>query len=154
MTLEKTLRQQLNDPEAGGFHVSHDGWNVTLTAEKRDSMSCALNELALERDDPIREELHPWAVRVAERVTGLIEALRVIEVDQPIGKALLRSAAPTVRDGKSFYYELILERTARTSAHLRRYAGDRIGGDKREPVTFVLTHDAIVKLVADIAGTK
>jgi len=154
MTLEKTLRQQLNDPEPGGFHVTHDGWNVTLTADKRDSLSCALNELALERNSPIQEELPAWAARVAERVTGLIEPLRVIEVDQPIGKALLRSEAPTVRDGKSFYYELILERTGQTSAHLRRYSGDRIGGDKREPVTFVLTHDAIVKLVTDIVGSN
>ena len=154
MTLEKILRQQLSDPEPGGFHVSHGGWNVTLTADKSDSLSCALNELALERNAPIQEELPAWAARVAELATGLIEPLTLIEVDGAIGKALLRSAAPTVRDGKSFYYELLLERTHRTNAHLRRYAGDRIGGEKREAVTFVLTHDAIVKLVTDIVGAN
>ena len=57
-----------------------------------------------------------------------------------------------MRDGKSYYYELWLERTAHSSANLRRYAGDRFTGDKREAVPFVLTNDAIVKLVGDIAG--
>ena len=154
MTLENTLRHQLNNAEAGGFHVSHDGWNVTLAADKRDSLSCALNELTLERNAPIDEKLPVWAARVAERATGLLEPLCVIEVDQPIGRALLRSETPTVNGGKSFYYELLLERTNRTVANLRRYAGDPVGGEKREAVPFVLTHDAIVKLVSDIAGTN
>ncbi|MBI3759605.1 MAG: hypothetical protein HY269_07615, partial [Deltaproteobacteria bacterium] len=109
-------------------------------------------DLTLERNTPIQEELHAWATRVAARVTGLMEPLAVIEVDQPLGKALLRSATPSVRDGKSLYYELLLERTSRSAANLRRYAADRSGGEKREAVPFVLTHDAIVKLVADIAG--
>jgi hypothetical protein len=154
MTLENTLRHQLNNPEAGGFHVSHGGWNVTLAADKSDSLSCALKELTLERHAPIQEELHVWAARVAERATGLLEPLCVIEVDQPIGKALLRSKTPTVTGGKSFYYELLLERTNRTVANLHRYVGDRNGGEKREAVPFVLTHDAIVKLVADMAGSN
>ena len=154
MTLENTLRQQLNNAEHAGFHVNAGDWNVTLAADKSDSLSCALNELTLERNAPIKEELHAWATRIADRVTGLIEPLRVIEVDQPLGKAVLRSEAPTVRDGKSFYYELLLERTSRTSANLHRYAGDRTGAEKREPVPFVLTHDAIVKLVADVVGAN
>ena len=152
MTLENTLRQQLNNPEPGGFHVSFGGWNVTLTADKSDSLSCALRDFTLERNAPIQEELHAWATRIADRVTGLIEPLKVVEVDQPLGKAMLRSATPTVQAGKSYYYELLLERTNRTAANLRRFAGDRSGGERREAVPFVLTHDAIVKLVADIAG--
>ena len=154
MTLEKTLRHQLSNPEAGGFHVSHGDWNVTLSAEKSDSLSCALTELTLERNAPIQEELPAWAARVAARVTGLIEPLKVVEVDTPLGKALLRSAAPTVKDGKSYYYELLLERSNRTVANLRRYVGDRTGGEKREAVAFVLTHDAIVKMVADFVGVN
>ena len=154
MTLENTLRHQLNNPESGGFHVSHGDWNVTLSADKSDSLSCALRELTLERNAPIQEELIAWATRVAQRVTGLIEPLKVVEVDQLLGKALLRSAAPTVKDGKSFYYELLLERRSRTVANLHRYVGDRTGGEKREAVAFVLTHDAIVKLVADVVGAN
>jgi hypothetical protein len=79
-----------------------------------------------------------------------MEPLRVIEIDQPIGKALLRSETPSLRDGKAFYYELVLERTNRSRATLHRYAGQN--GEKREAVAFVLTHDAVVKLVKDLVG--
>ncbi len=154
MTLEKTLRQQLSEPGPGGFHVHADGWNITLASEKTDSLSCALKELTLDRATPIKEEVGAWAQRVAANATGLMEPLRVIEVDASVGKALLRSDAPTVRDGKSLYYELLLTRTERTTANLHRYAGDRVGGEKREAVPFVLTHDAIIKLVVDIVGER
>ena len=154
MTLENTLRQQLNNLETNGFHVSFGGWNATLATVKRDSLSCALKELTLEKAAPIAEELPAWAARVAKQVTGLIEPLSLIEVDAPLGKALLRSQAPSRRDGKTFYYELLLERTSRTTATLHRYAGDRQTGEPREAVPFVLTHDAIVKLVSDIAAER
>ena|ERR1043166_5336687 len=154
MTLENTLRQALSSPDAGGFHVSEGGWEVVLATEKSDSLSCAIRELGLGRNAPIQEDLHAWATRVANRVTGLIEPLKVVEIDQPLGKALLRSATPTLKDEKAYYYELLLERTSRTVANLRRFVGDRHGGDKREAVTFVLTHDAIVKLVMDIVGSN
>ena len=150
MTLEKTLRQQLNKAEPGGFHVSVGDWTVSVFAEKSDSLSCALNELTLDRATPIQEELDTWANRVAKATTGLLETLRVVEVDAALGKALLRSDAPKMQNGKSLYYELMLERTNRSRATLHRYAGQV--GEKREAVTFVLTHDALVKLVTDITG--
>jgi len=152
MTLENTLSQQLRQAEPGGFHVQSDGWNVTLAADKCDTLSCALKELSLEKNAPIQEDLKAWATRIADRVTGLLEPLCVLEVDQPLGKALLRSETPMVRDGKSLYYELRLERTTRTAATLHRYMADRQQGEKRVAVPFVLTHDAIVKVVADILG--
>lgn len=154
MTLEKTLRQQLSEPGNAGFHVHADGWNITLASDKGDSLSCSLNELALDHAAPVSEELRDWAQRVAENATGLMEPLHVIEVDARLGKALLRSETPCVRDGKSYYYELLLARTDRSSANLNRYVGDRNGGEKRAAVSFVLTHDAIVKLVNDIVGTN
>jgi hypothetical protein len=152
MTLEKTLRHQLNNPEPGGFHVSLAGWDITLVADRQDSLSCSLKELALARNAPIQEALPVWATRLAGRVTGLIEPLKIVEIDPSLGKALLRSEAPASDDGKAYYYELLLERTNRTSATLRRYAGDLIGVEKREAVPFVLTHDAVVKLASDIVG--
>lgn len=154
MTLEKTLRQQLNSPEAGGFHVQAGGWSVTLAAEKKDSLSCALNELSLERAGAVQEDLRAWATRVADSATGLLEPLHVLEVDAPRGQALLRSEAPTVHDDRAHYYELVLARGEKSSANLRRWAGDRVGGEKRAAVPFVLTHDAIVKLVKDIVGAN
>ena len=148
MTLANTLRQQLSDPETGSFHVAFGGWTVTLVAEKRDALSCALTELTLNNNAPITEELSAWAARVAKQASGLMEPLRVLEVDAQLGKAILRSQAPARSDGKVLYYELLLERTTRTSAVLRRYAGSN--GEPRETVPFVLTNDAIVKLATDI----
>jgi hypothetical protein len=152
MTLENTLRQQLSDPETGGFYVAFGGWTVTLVADQRDRMSCALKELTLNNNGPIAEELPAWAERVARQASGLMEPLRVLEVDELLGKAVLRSQAPTLQGGKAFYYELLLERTTRTSASLRRYAG--ANGEPREAVLFVLTNDAVVKLATDIVGEK
>lgn len=154
MTLENTLRQQLSNPESRGFHFHAGGWNVTLAAAKSDSLSCALKELTLDRNAPIQEDLSAWAARIAECVTGLLEPLSLVEVDQPLGKALLRSQTPSVRDGKSHYYELLLERTSRTLANLRRFTADRQIGERREAVPFVLTHETIVKLVTDIVGSN
>jgi hypothetical protein len=150
MTLANTLRQQLNDPATGSFHVAFGGWTVTLVAEKRESMSCALKELTLNNNATIAEALPAWAARVARQASGLMEPLRVLEVDQALGKAVLRSQAPARSDGKALYYELLLERTTRTSATLHRYAGSK--GESREAVRFVLTNDAIVKLTADVVG--
>jgi hypothetical protein len=150
MTLEKTLRQQLSKTEPGGFQMSCGDWAVTLRADKSDSLSCALTELTLDRAGPIQEDLDAWAKRVAHSATGLMEPLRLIEVDRPLGKALLRSETPSLLDGKAFYYELVLERTTRSQATLHRYAAET--GAKRATVAFALTNDAIVKLVADIVG--
>lgn len=150
MTLEKTLRQQLSNTEPGGFHVALAGWDITLSADRQDSLSCALKELSLMRGAPIQEGLQAWAARLVDRVTGLLEPLKIVEIDPAAGKAILRSEAPVVEGGKAFYYELLLERTGRTVATLHRYAGDLVGHEKRERVPFVLTHDAIVKLVKDI----
>jgi len=144
------LRQQLSNAKPGGFHFSFDGWNVTLIAEKSDSLSCAIKELTLERNTPIQEELKPWAQRIAQRATGLIEPLRLVEADGLLNKAVLRSQTPTVRDTSASYYEVVLERTGRTCANLHRYTADQKNGKKRQAVPFVLTHDAIVKLVMDI----
>ena len=150
MTLENTLRRHLSEKDLGGFHVSSGDWSITLLADQNDTLSCALHSLTLDRGTPVREELADWAARVAASATGLLEPLRVVEVDKPAGQALLRSEAPSLKDGKAFYYELVLERAERSRATLNRYAGQV--GAKREAVTFVLTHDAVVKLVIDIAG--
>src|ERR1700722_11186352 len=104
MTLEKTLREQLSDSEPGGFHFCNEGWNVTLATQASDSLSCAIKELILDHATPIQEKLKPWAERIAASATGLMEPLRLVETDEAIGKAILRSETPALRDGKAFYY--------------------------------------------------
>jgi hypothetical protein len=154
LTLEKKHRQSLSRPEPGGFHVSHAGWDITLHADRQDAMSCSLIELAVARSAPIDEGLRAWSARLARRVTGLLEPLRLVEIDEALGTAVLRSEAPVQKDGKALYYELVLERTSQTAATLRRYAGDRVGTQVRESVPFVLTHEAVIKLATDIVGAN
>jgi len=150
MTLESTLRQQLNNLESGSRTFALGDWTLRLTVEKNDSLSCALTELALEHAAPIGEEVDTWANRIAGSATGLLEPLRLIELDRPVGKALLRSESPAKREGKAYYYELLLERAAGSRAVLHRYAGQF--GAPREKVSFVVTHDGLIKLVGDIVG--
>src|SRR5687767_12287311 len=114
MTLEKTLRQHLNKAEPGGFHVSVGDWTVSVFADKCDSLGCALKELALDRPAPVQHDLETWARGVAKSTMGLLEALRVVEIDGALGKALLRSDVPRVEEGRALYYELVLERTNRS----------------------------------------
>lgn len=147
MTLENTLRQQLNSSEPGGFHVSLGDWSVTVAVEKKDSMSCLLTELTVSKNSQATVDVRAWGERIANRATGLLEPLRLLEVDARLNQALVRSAVPKQHDGQSLYYELAL---TRDSATLRRYAGQI--GAHRNAIPFALTHDAIVKLVADIVG--
>lgn len=49
------------------------------------------------RNTPIQEELHAWATRLAERMTGLMEPLKIVEIDQPLGKASTQRGARNQR---------------------------------------------------------
>ncbi|MSU79313.1 MAG: hypothetical protein EXS16_14635 [Gemmataceae bacterium] len=147
MTLANILRQQLNSSEPGGFHVSLGDWGATVVVEKKDSMSCLLTELTVRNSTPAAQDVRTWGERIASRATGLLEPLRLLEADARLNQALLRSTAPMQRDGQSLYYEMAL---TRDTATLHRYVGQI--GARRETIPFALTHDAIVKLVADIVG--
>jgi hypothetical protein len=96
--------------------------------------------------------LRDWAARIARRVTGLLEPLKVIEVDLPRGEALLRSDEPAHRGDDLFYYEVVL-RGAR-EANVRRYHGARPPNARRKQVSFALTHEAIAKLAFDLTADK
>jgi len=152
MTLEKILRQQLSKPKPGGIQASFGGWNLTLVAERCDSLSCAIKELTLQRTTPIQEEFTPWAKRIAAQATGLMEPLRLIETDVLLNTAILRSSTPTLREDVATYYELVLVRGEQPGAKFQRYSASLKNGKQREVIPFALTHDAIIKFVMDIVG--
>src|SRR5207244_339711 len=117
MTLENTVlakvtewrptagRQQLNIPDDGA------GWAVTLTADRCDDLGILLWEMTLRRTGaaPAGADLRAWADRAAARATGLLEPLKVVEVDGERREALLRSATPTARGERRLYYEVLLK---------------------------------------------
>jgi hypothetical protein len=159
MTLDETLQPKLAEwrPAAGRQTLTvpdgGSGWAVSLTADRHDELGCLVWEMTLRRVAPGGGDLGAWAARAAERVTGLLEPLKVVEVDVQLNKALLRSNEPARRpQGALFYYEVLLQGT--TAATVRRYQGNAPGNGRREQVAFALTHEALAKLARDLTADK
>jgi hypothetical protein len=158
MTLAENLLPRLSDwrPAGDGRHSWSEalpalGWTVRLTADKADSLSCLVWELALTRtaEPPAGLTLKGWAAAVAARVAGLMEPLTVHEVDETLGEAVLRSTSPAKRGEALAYYEVRLSGPGK--AVVRRFRATT-AAPGREQVAFALTHEALAKLAGDIAG--
>ncbi len=156
MTLAETLSSKLAEWRPSGpgpGRVSETdtatGWSAALTVEKADALSCQLAELAVSRAMG-RYDTKAWAESLTKRVKGLMEPLRIVEVDAQRDEALLRSDAPTVRNDRRAHYELRLR--GGKSATLTRFTASTEPASKREPTTFTLTHEVIAKLVDDLTA--
>lgn len=158
MTLAETLLPKLSDwrPAGAGRHtwsetVPDVGWTVHIAADKTDSLSCLIWELTLTRanDAPAGLTLKDWAAAIADRVSGLMEPLKLYEVDTTRNEAVLRSEAPSARGDNLAYYEVRLNGLAR--AAVRRFAATKTAAG-REQVAFALTHEVLAKLANDITG--
>jgi hypothetical protein len=157
MTLAETLLSKLAEPRptsSGRFVLAHSdavsGWSVALTIEKADALSCQLSEVSCVCGAAEPPALRKWADVLAERVTGLLEPLQVIEVDLLKNEAILRSDEPTVKNQKRAHYELKLE--GGVKATLRRYQAAVDPSAKRQSSTFVLTHEVLGNLIDDLTG--
>jgi hypothetical protein len=155
MTLNEILLQKLADwrPTARQtLTVAEAGWNVAVSADRCDELGCLVWEVTFTRTAPneAATPLRPWADRVAERATGLLENLQLLEVDPLRNQAQLRSDEPAQRGPDVFYYEVLLNGNG--DASVRRFRAGRQGGQRREQVAFALTHEALAKLVADVTA--
>jgi hypothetical protein len=143
-------RQTLTVPDAAS------GWELRLTADRADELGCKVWEMRLGRAVPVTGNdpaaLRAWAERAADRVTGLLEPLRLVEVDGQRDEALLRSEQPAQRDEQLYYYEVVLK--GRGEADVRRYQASQQPGSRREQVPFALTHEAIAKLTSDLTAAE
>ncbi|MBV9123573.1 MAG: hypothetical protein JO112_09465 [Planctomycetes bacterium] len=153
--LRKAVEWKPVDRERQSFLASDEetGWAVQLTVDRNDAWGCLVWELALRRSNPPQENvgaaLRAWAVE-ASLATGLLDPLKVLEVDLARNEALLRSAQPTRRGQGTFYYEILLKGAG--EALVRRYQGYPAEGKPRQQVAFPLTHEALAKVVAELAG--
>ncbi len=156
--MTEKLLQKLNEwqPRGSGRHslmatIPEIGWSVNLVADQTDSLSCLVWELTLTRTNPAPDglTLRSWAENIANRVTGLLEPLKLLEVDETRQEAILRSAAPTKKGASLTYYEVHLSGTHR--AILRRFEGSHeyVGRYQRP---YALTYEALAKLAGDITG--
>ena len=129
MTLNEAILAKLADWRPNGRQSllipdSGTGWTVSVTADRSDELGCLLWETTTRRSAGPREEpLRAWADRVAQRVTGLLEPLAVIEVDATRSEAVLRSETPARRGEDVQYYELLLR--GGHAARLRQHGDAR-----------------------------
>src|ERR1700694_1410267 len=98
MTLNELLLQKLArwrpDTKEPTLHVSDpaSGWTVSVTADCVEQVGSRLQELTLSRTVPLAAvDLKTRADLVTRQVTGLLEPLRLIEIDTERHTALLRS---------------------------------------------------------------
>lgn len=157
MMLAETLQPRLSEwrPSGDGRHTwaevfAEAGWAIHLAADKNDSLSALVWELTLSRtaDAPAGLTLRGWAEAIASCISGLMEYLKVLEVDETRGEALLRSEDPSRRGDVVQFYEIRL--TGLTRAVVRRFKADTTAGTRREQVPFVVTHEVLAQMVEDI----
>lgn len=166
MTLAATLLPKLNDwrPSGDGRHtcsisLPEQGWTAGITANKVDTIGCLLRELTLTRvpdfASGVSTPLRAWAEHIVAKTTGLLEPLRIYEIDTVANIALLRSDKPTTTNQLLAYYEVVLEGHQR--ATLRRYEVKRASGDgprydHRMQVNFTLTHEGLCHVAESFAS--
>lgn len=122
---------------------------MEMDVHKLDSLSIQLSMLRISPELPTKFALKDKAADLAQRITGLLEKLSVIEIDEDRGEALLRSNSPVVNEEQRLYYELIAQRSGTTT--LYRYLGSMLRSDRKE-VPFILTREAMAKLIIDLVG--
>lgn len=156
MTLEETLLRKLADWRVHNsrqtLSAEYADWRVDVTADAVDTVGARLWEVALYRTSAQANPatLAAQAERIVSRITGLMEPLRLIEIDEPRGVAQLRSTSPAAKGDTLFYYEVTRQAGGQTT--LRRYQASTTS-PKREQIAFPLTHEALAKLVDDLATT-
>jgi hypothetical protein len=149
----ENLTQKLSEMTSvdGATSFELPGWTLTLDTERSDSLGCKLNTLRLYAtggDQPLsQEKLAQWSKNLASCVTGLLEPLRVLEIDATQGIAQLRSDKPSASGDIVLYYEVIL--TANRTCDLNRFRGYVAENKVREKIPFTLTHEVIAKFAQD-----
>lgn len=157
MTLENMLIKNLSEWRPGTRDKllvtdNPSGWTVQVIADRCETLGCEVWELTVSRaTSQTGRTLGEWAIRTADSTLGLLEPLKVLEVDGPQNQALLRSQKPTRREGKLFYYEVRLQGT--TLATVRRYQGDPEGQARREQIPYVLTHETLANVVNSLTAS-
>jgi hypothetical protein len=160
MTLAEALLAKLAKwrPDSGRqtLDVAHpeSGWAVAVESGHVELLGGRLWDVTLRSLRPAPKadlqgaDLRARAEQVAARVTGLLEPLRLVEVDDARGLAQLRSDKPGNWGDGQFYYEVLLQADGGTN--VRRYQAPAADQPRRQQVPFTLTHEALAKFVSDL----
>jgi len=125
-------------------------WRVTVEPQAVDRIGADLHRLTVRPVNAVpRGSLRDQAERLAHQVTGLLEPLRLVEIDEPLAVAQLRSVSPAPHANGVRYYEV--ERHADGTTHLGRFE-THPGEGKRQSIPFSLTQEALGKIVRDFTS--
>jgi hypothetical protein len=124
-------------------------WTASASTAHRDKVGAEINELTVERNDKGPGDVKAWADNFASKARGLLEPLKVQEVDRTRDEALVRSSPPSQDEGKAEYYEVKMQGTQKAS--VKRYRAEE---GKRQDIPFSLTHEGIGRLVDDLTGSQ
>jgi hypothetical protein len=105
---------------------------------------------ATDRTDWSSEALNAWGRRLADRVTYLLEPLKVIEIDAGGGEVQVRSTAPTPRADQRGFYEVRLRRQG--TLRLERFVFDDASRQRRRG-SCQLTREVLERLADDIVAS-
>lgn len=155
MSRTNTLLTTLNELKASGafpqrmlLRDAHVAATVEMDVHQLDRLSIEISMLRVTPEQVSKVGLRDRAMILAQKITGLMEKLSAIEIDEARGEALLRSDLPIAQDEKRLYYELLLQQNGTTTLH--RYEGSTLKTGRKE-VPFVLTREALAKMIQDVA---
>lgn len=150
--LQEKLAEWRPAPGRQSIHIALEGWSLHLTADRNDTLASLAWELVLTRkaEAPPALTLKRWAEDIAKKATGLMEDLKVLEIDTVRNEAQLRSEEPSRKGPVAAYYEIMLQGLSK--ATVRRFEADTGAGTKRTQVPFALTHEVLSALVSAIVN--
>lgn len=153
MSLDALLLEKLASWRATSgratLEATEDGCIAAVAVECVDVIGCRMWELSLRPAAATRAtELKTRAEQLCQRITGIMEPLRLVEIDTLGNVALLRSEQPGLVGEDRFYYEVHLHGDG--GSVVRRYRTPQADQPRRQQVAFTLTHEALAKLVRDL----
>lgn len=108
-----------------------------------------LDYTAAERAERSPEALRAWADRLAVRITYLMEPLKILEHDRLAGAVEVRSQAPSRRNARRTYYEVIVRKDGTVT--LSRISYDETTSS-RECVPCQTTVEVLERLADDFVA--
>jgi hypothetical protein len=130
----------------------HSNTTVSITADRSDVVGAQLWDVTFRRPLTLDAAgLKTWGEKIVGRATGLLEPLRLLEIDAERKTAVLRSQSPTQRGENYLYYEVLLHGTG--TAQVLRYQAPQKAEGRRQQIAFTLTHETLAKLVSDIGAS-
>lgn len=130
--------------EPTSIQCHHQDWQISLSIVCNDQLAVRLKQITFLRTGTPQVTLSEFAHHLSERVHALMESLVLIEVDNRLKGAFLRSAVP--EDGE--YFEVRLHDVVHLS--LSRYAATP--GKHRQMIDFTMTYDTLDRLVHEIVN--